>query len=63
MHRHIINYGFGNITLKGSVANLSGTRIISDEVVGKKTEAEIIGKKLAKSLILNGAKKLLDDLR
>ena len=54
---------FGNITLKGSVANLSGTRIISDEVVGKKTEAEIIGKKLAKSLILNGAKKLLDDLR
>ena len=52
----------GNLTLKGSVSNLNGTRIISDEVVGKKTEAEIIGKKLAKSLILNGAKKLLDDL-
>ena len=53
---------FGNITLKGIVSNLNGTRIISDEVVGKKTEAEIIGKKLAKSLILNGAKTLLDDL-
>ncbi len=53
---------FGNLTLKGSVSNLDGTRIISDEVVGKKTEAEIIGKKLAKSLILNGAKTLLDDL-
>ncbi len=52
----------GNLTLKGSVSNLNGTRIISDEVVGKKTEAEIIGKKLAKSLILNGAKTLLDDL-
>ena len=52
----------GNISLKGSVSNLSGTRIISDQAVGKKIEAEMIGKKLAKSLILNGAKILLDDL-
>ncbi len=53
---------FGKISLKGSVSNLTGTKIISDEIVGEKTEAEIIGEKLAKNLILNGARKILDNL-
>ena len=50
---------FGNITLKASVSNFNGTKIISDEMVGGETEAEALGKKLAKSLMLKGAKNIL----
>ena len=51
----------GEITLQGSVANMNGTEILSDQVSGKKTDAEIIGKKLAEKLILKGARKILNE--
>ena len=49
------------LTLWGIVANLSGTKIISDVFSGISTEAEIIGKKLAQKLIAKGAKKILNE--
>ena len=47
------------LTLKGSVANLSGSKIINDEISGKSDDAEAIGKILAQRLIIKGAKKIL----
>ena len=40
---------------------MNGTEILSDQVSGKKTDAEIIGKKLAEKLILKGARKILNE--
>ncbi len=51
----------GQITLQGSVANINGTEIISDQVSGENMDAEMVGKKLADILILKGARKILDE--
>lgn len=47
------------ILLFASVASLNGEKIISHEMTGKKKNAKIIGKNLAKKLLSMGAKEIL----
>ncbi len=47
------------VHLKGMVAELDGSRIVRDEITGKKDQAEEIGIKLARRLLDSGAKEIL----
>lgn len=47
------------IQLRGFVAEIDGSRIISDQVSGKREEAESLGDELAQRLIAQGADKIL----
>ena len=56
-------YGFlsgENLILKGLVAELNGSRIIRDEVEGKKESPEDMGVSLAKRLLASGAAEILE---
>ncbi|MCX7822348.1 MAG: hydroxymethylbilane synthase [Syntrophobacterales bacterium] len=52
----------GSIKLKGMIASLDGSVILRDEVLGKPTEAEIIGNRLARRLLDRGGKEILQSV-
>jgi hydroxymethylbilane synthase len=51
-----------NIVLTGLVANVEGTVVIQDSVVGPKTESEALGVALADRLLSKGAKEILQEV-
>lgn len=51
------------LTLDGLVADVGGTRILRDRLVGHPENAEILGRALAEHLISIGARELLDGFR
>ncbi len=53
---------YGYLTLNGYVANVSGTKIINENLTGNVNEADAIGKKLAHRLILKGAQDILNEV-
>jgi len=53
----------GKIYLEGMVGNLDGSVNMREKIVGEKSEAEILGKRLARSLVEKGADRLLERTR
>jgi hydroxymethylbilane synthase len=52
----------GQIVLKGLVANLAGTVMLTDEVTGSATKARELGLALGQELIRRGAGKILGEI-
>lgn len=50
------------LKLQGLVANTKGTQIIKDQIEGKPSNAQELGKKLAERLLRKGAQKILDEV-
>ncbi len=50
----------GNLCLNASISNKSGTSVLRETIKGKKKDASLLGKELAKNLILKGANEILD---
>jgi hydroxymethylbilane synthase len=58
-HARLVN---GQIVLKGLVANLAGTVMLTDEVTGSATKARELGLALGQELIRRGAGKILGEI-
>jgi hydroxymethylbilane synthase len=52
----------GNLVLKGLVANVAGTTVITDQVTGSPAKAQELGLKLGQELIRRGAAKILAEI-
>jgi hydroxymethylbilane synthase len=52
----------GNLVIKGLVANLAGTTVITDEISGSPARAQELGLKLGQELIRRGAGKILAEI-
>ena len=51
-----------NLKLIGFISDLDGIRVFKDTIVGKKEEAETLGRKLAEKLLKEGAKEVLEEI-
>jgi hydroxymethylbilane synthase len=52
----------GQLHLQGMVAELDGSRILRDEIIGERDEADEMGIRLARRLLASGADEILDGI-